>query len=347
MRVLFVRPNRDTFGYKPVGISILSAVCKREGHEVRLFDTTFMDLGVEKISSLAPTINKYKPVDFLSYGVQKVRCDLRQEVTNAVKEFRPDVCAFSLTSDEQFVARDISRFIKDCDHQIQIVWGGPHPTVAVDETMSLPDVDFACVGEGLEALPELLDALEGGKDPTRIRNICAKRNGAIVRNELRPLYSDLDSLPYLDWDIYDKRQFLKPFDGKAVICGDFMANWGCPFHCAYCINSTMRHYTKRRVRRLSPERAIRELKFHKDRYGLNFITFKDEDFLMRPLSHLREFAHLYVREIGLPFAVKTHPCSVYEEKVELLVNMGVAAVSVGVESGNEYIRKHVLKGSTP
>ena len=76
------------------------------------------------------------------------------------------------------MARDISRFIKDCDHQIQIVWGGPHPTVAVDETLSLPDVDFACVGEGLEALPELLNALEAGKDPTRIRNICAKRNGA-------------------------------------------------------------------------------------------------------------------------------------------------------------------------
>ena len=43
MKILFVFPNISDAGYKLVGVSTLSALAKKAGHETALFDTSFMD----------------------------------------------------------------------------------------------------------------------------------------------------------------------------------------------------------------------------------------------------------------------------------------------------------------
>lgn len=343
MKVLFIRPNKDAFGFKPIGISVLSAILKNEGHETRLFDTTFYDLGFEEYSITGSRINKYKPVDWSLYNVEKVRCNLKEEIFKALKDYQPNVCAFSILSDERFIAEEIVSYIKEFDQDIQVIWGGKYPTVSAEEAIRVSAVDYVCVHEGIEALPELIYAIENGKDTTTIPNIYAKRNGNIFRNEPRPLYKDIDTLPFVDWDMYDKRQFFKPFDGNVMVGGDWMSNWGCPYKCTYCINNWLNRFGRQTIRRYSPERAVKELKHLKEKYSLNFMRFHDEDFLMRPVEHLREFGRLYSKEIGLPFAIETNPRSVNEEKVIILKEMGIASASIAIESGNEYMRKNILK----
>lgn len=342
MNILFVYPNKDTFGYKPVGIALLSALLKRDGHKVALFDTTFFDLGVEEYTGYNVAIKKYKPVDFSGHNVAKVKVDLGAEVRKTLDAFKPDLAGVSLTQDEDEVSTAICRFIKEHRPDLPIAWGGAHPTVDPADCIGRPYVDFCCVGEGIEAVPELIRALESGGDVTNIPNIWAKRDGTVFENPMRPLYRDMDALPYLDWDVFDPRQFLKPFDGRITRCADFMAVHGCPHRCSYCINSWLFTHTKGLVRGLSPRRAVDELKFHIERHGVDFVRFPDEDFLMRPKKVFFEFAELYAREVGLPFTCKTHPRSVSVEKVEALKAMNIAGVSIGVESGNEFIRREVL-----
>ena len=43
MRILFVFPNVGEPGYKLVGVSTLSALAKKAGHETALFDASFID----------------------------------------------------------------------------------------------------------------------------------------------------------------------------------------------------------------------------------------------------------------------------------------------------------------
>jgi anaerobic magnesium-protoporphyrin IX monomethyl ester cyclase len=343
VNVLFIRPNKDAFGFKPIGISLLSAICKKNNHKVALFDTTFFDFGFEEYTVTGSRINKYKPIDWSDYQVEKKKCDLKSELIRVLVEFKPDVCALSLLSDERFIARDISRYIREYNPDIPIIWGGVFPTVSADTTIACEYIDYICVGEGIEALPELLSAIEAGKDGTKIKNIYAKKAGEIFRNENRPLFEDLDSLPYVDWDIFDKRQFYKPFDGNIVVGGDWMSNWGCPYKCTYCINNWLNRLAKRKLRRYSPERAVEELEYLKKKYHLTFMRFHDEDFLMRPLEHLKEFGQLYSDRIGLPFSIETNPHSVTDDKVTILKEMGIASASLAIESGNEYIRKTILK----
>ena len=135
------------------------------------------------------------------------------------------------------------------------------------------------------------------------------------------------------------------FDGKVYVSGDHMLNWGCPYHCTYCINHFYHNLydNKYIMRRYGIERIINELKLLKENYNLTFIKFHDEDFLMRPLDNLRELSQAYKQEIGIPFVIETNPRSVTEEKVKILKEMNCVSASLAIETGNPRLRREVLK----
>ena len=61
MKILFIWPNKDVFGYKPIGISLLASILKKGGHQVELFDTTFIDLGSHDYSKELTKRGYFKP----------------------------------------------------------------------------------------------------------------------------------------------------------------------------------------------------------------------------------------------------------------------------------------------
>lgn len=346
MKVLFVNPNRDTFGYKLIGLSLLSAIARNLGWDTRLFDTTEIDFGVADSKEILETAKIYRPVDFSKYGLQKKKVDLSCKAREVLEEYNPDLLAFSVMSDQFLVASQISKIAKDVNPKLPIIWGGAYPTLNPEYTLERHKVDFVCVGEGIDAFADFLKALSENGDLYNIPNIWGKKDGALIRNNLRPLIRNLEELPYLDWTIFDRRQFYKPFSGRIYIGGDHMLNWGCPHHCTYCINHFNHELYKNRgkyvMRRYSVERIIAELKYLKMKYNLEFFKFFDEDFLMRPLENLRELGDMYRREVNLPFAIETNPKSVTEEKAEILKDMNCAAVSLAIETGDLSVRKSML-----
>ena len=157
MKILFIRPNKDAFGFKPIGISLLSAICQAQGHIVSLFDTTFFDFGFEEYTVTGSRINKYKPIDWSGYNVEKKKCDLKQELIEALKRFQPDICSVSLLSDERFIAEEISKYTREYSPDIQIIWGGIYPTIAADTLIHQDYIDYICIGEGIEvSYPEII-----------------------------------------------------------------------------------------------------------------------------------------------------------------------------------------------
>ena len=44
MRVLFLYPNNEGYFRCPIGLTLIMTVLKNEGHEIELFDTTFMNV---------------------------------------------------------------------------------------------------------------------------------------------------------------------------------------------------------------------------------------------------------------------------------------------------------------
>ena len=345
MKVLFVWPNKDSFGYKPIGLSLLSAMARRLDWETKLFDTTEIDFGYTDNTQAGEEAKIYKPVDLSKYNFQKKRISLELAFSKTLKEFNPDCLAISVLSDEFLIAAQITKIAKKDFPELPVIWGGKFPTLNPRAALEKYNVDFVCVGEGLEAFADFLEGLAGRKDPYKIPNIWAKRGDTTVINNLRPLKQGLDDLPYVDWEIFDKRHFYKPFDGKVYISGDHMLNWGCPYHCSYCMNDFYHTLYKNKyfLRRYSVNRIIKELKYLKEKYDIKFIKFHDEDFLMRPLENLEELSRAYKAEVNIAFVIETNPKSVTEEKVRLLKYMNCVSVSMGIETGDDNLRKDILK----
>ncbi len=75
-----------------------------------------------------------------------------------------------------------------------IIFGGVHPTL-FPEDIDFSYVDYLCIGEGEYPVLELMNALERDSDPSTIKNLWAKKGDAVIKNEMRDLIQDLDSLP--------------------------------------------------------------------------------------------------------------------------------------------------------
>jgi len=238
-----------------------------------------------------------------------------------------------------------------------IIWGGIHPTIRPEE--SLQYADIVCFGEGDEAVVELAQKMEEGKDYYQVKNFWFNKNGqGIIRNEVRPLSQNLDSIPAPDYGLDDSYllhdnvlcKLDKKLLGKALravslfpdkIGYQTMSSRGCPHNCTYCCNSSLRNLYKgqRYVRWRSREHVIEELlRIKKEMEFVDFIWFSDDSFFARKTEEIEKFSLLYKEKIGLPFFCLGSPMTINEEKMEALIDAGLYCIQMGLETGSSRIQ---------
>jgi hypothetical protein len=331
MKILFIWPNRDTFGVKPIGLSLLIAELKRAGHEVDLFDTTFIDLGLKDYNLELTKRGYFKPVEY-GCDVTKKPLDVLEELEKKITAFKPDLFALSVLSDEAEVACKIIGFIED-NYPGPILVGNKGA-----QKVQRMRLDESCVyffGETIGILPEFI----------KRKRYCHERV-----HYPHGYFTDLDSLPYLDWSLFDKRHFLRAYDGKVYRSGDYMIGWGCPNSCTYCINERWREMhggIRKSMRRYSVGRTIEELSVLTGLWNLDFFKFHDEDFLLKPMPYLEELAIEYDAHVSVPFACMTNARSVTPRRAALLAKMGCVSVSIGIETGDPVMRSILNRKETP
>jgi len=341
-KILFVYPRTTAdSGFKPIGISILSAIAKEEGYDSCLYDT-----GTFKHEYLAPgydeiytKIGMFKPVE--TDSTELVEKTLSEATAQVIGKFNPDIVSFSINSPQEFVAREINKYIKEISRDIVTIWGGFQVTINPKEALEF-GADYVNVGEGLISFR---DFLFNDCDDSNIPNIGSKHSPP---TEIPKLLENLDTLPYQDYSIYSDFHFQKPYEGQLYRGGDHMLTWGCVNSCSYCFNQNYVKLYKDKglkyaIRRYSNKRIIDELKFLKNKYNLNFLKFTDEDFFLKPLKSIKEFSELYKNEVALPFAFAAHPKSVTEGKIQAVKDAGGVSISIGIESGEPIYRSFVLK----
>ncbi|MFX0052812.1 MAG: B12-binding domain-containing radical SAM protein, partial [Candidatus Hermodarchaeota archaeon] len=193
------------------------------------------------------------------------------------------------------------------------------------------------------ALLDLIEAMANKTiDIKQIPNIWSKNSeGIIYKNEVRPFIENLDELPISDFSIYAKYGYMMSYnlDMFPVITGR-----GCPYNCSYCFNKTYKNLYRQKgkyLRKRSPANVIQELVQAKMKYGIRKINFVDDSFLLFP-AWIKEFSGLYKEKVKLPFIVNVEPTQVTEDLVRMIKDMGCICVRMGVETGNESLRRTVL-----
>jgi anaerobic magnesium-protoporphyrin IX monomethyl ester cyclase len=311
MRVLFVYPvpppKYQILRYQQ-GIGSISAVLKKAGHQTDLL-----------------------------YLWQWNDDALDQRI----HEFKPNLIALSMTSGFFEFSCAVAKRIQE-RHNLPVLFGGVHPTLRPEESISADGVFAICVGEGEYPTLELCAALESGRDPTNILNLWVKQNGVIHRNGLRPLITDLDALPFPDRDVFRFPELL-----NTLAEAEFMGSRGCPYLCTYCVNHALIDLYQGKgayVRSRSVDHLLNEIEEVTRRYpGIAFLGFHDDTFTLNP-RWLNEFSEKYpARFRKFPFWCNATAKSVNEDVVRMLKQAGCYEVRIGLESGNDHIRIDVLR----
>lgn len=343
LKILFIYPNTEMATLVPLNLSLLSPCLKEAGFDVSLFDTTYYNWEDTNFEQKRVELLQLRPFSYKEKGVYYKETDMYEDLVEQVDAYQPDLIAITLVEDTYDLGMSLLAAISHFN--VPVVAGGVYVTFAPDEVLANDNVDLVCVGEGEDALVELCQKMSRGEDYASIQNLWLKRDGRVIKNPLRKL-KDINTLPFIDYDIFDRKRLYRPMQGKIYTMIHVEIDRGCPYDCTYCGAPHLRRLFFDQgcgvyYRRKDADRVIKEMKFLAAKYNPDYINFNSEAFLAKPFAELKKFAEKY-QEIGLPFWCQTRPETVTEEKIRLLKDMGCQNLQFGIEHGNEEFRKKVL-----
>jgi len=287
------------------------------------------------IAYLVPVVKKYS-YDVACLNIQKeMSCE---DFLSKISEYGPAIVGFSCTTNQLKYLKKYSKALTKCPEILQIA-GGVASTLDPDWILTKTDIKGACIGEGEVPIANLLSTLKKGQEITETEGFYWKLNGAVKRNEVPDFVADLSNLEFPDYSVFEKD--LVSYDGILHI----MLSRGCPYSCFHCCNKALSKVypsSKEYFRLPSPDHSVALIENTIDQYPkTRFIGFED-DLLIANRAWFDEFSNEYSKRIHLPYRLCARPECVDQSIVKRLKNSGCTQVSIGIESGNEEIRKNLL-----
>ena len=345
MKVMFLYPNNDGYFRCPVGLTLIMTILAKEGHEIKLFDTTFMATSDNEDNKIREKLKIVKAIPTAHFYEKRSEKEIISSWIKAIEDFKPDLIAASILEDAYEFCGTLLDAAKK-HFTIPIVVGGITPTLSPNIVMEHPSIDMIIQGEGEVAFKELIIALKNKTPLSEVPNLWYKENGNVIRNKLMR-YMDMNELPYQRLDFWDKKHFLKPYDGVMYKCGFIEMSRGCMHKCHYCWNryaqielpaSDVGKYRRNK----SVDTIIREVKELNKANNFKLIMFTDDNFLGRSFSEMEEFYERWRKEIDIPYWHNTCIETLNEKNIPLLKKSKCVGIAIGMETGSEFIRRHVL-----
>jgi radical SAM superfamily enzyme YgiQ (UPF0313 family) len=228
MRVMFVDPPGPAFGLS-IGLGILSAVLKREGHQVLVTD-----------------LNNRRFKDF-----SKLRVD--------IERFKPELIGISIHATKYGAAHDVVKFVRSLSNA-PIVAGGPQVSADMERILEeCPEIDFLVYGEAEDGIKEIIERIEHKAGLEGINGVIFRKGEKIIRNHPRELVKDINLLPFPDFEA----------GGVKQICEyPILTSRGCPYNCIFCFSHIGRRWRERNPDNVIEELKEAREKFSINSFGV-------------------------------------------------------------------------------
>lgn len=322
MKVLLVAPKFvekvGLYYTFPLGLAYISSVLKKAGHDVCCLNLNHRENPVE---ALVQVLHTFSP-DVVGTGGLSPHFNMLRDILALVKAIKPDARTMlgggALTSDPELVLRNT-------------------PT------------DAGVIGEGEVTVVELMNAWATGTDLHTVDGIIFKTSDGTVRTRARDAITDLDALPWPDYDGFEIETLLdhlKTSDGyhlhfiddpRAL---DLISSRSCPFSCTFCFHPLGKTYRER-----SLDNFFAELEYLVTRYKINLLSIMDELFAVKK-ERLEEFCQR-IKPYRIAWTVQLHVTSVDDAVLDLMRGAGCRYISYGIESMNETVLNSMKKHTSP
>lgn len=320
-KVIFVRPpNLQKSGLwkkqgvirSPLNIALLSSYIREKGN----YDCFLLDF------EIIPVTTPY----------QMAQTILREE---------PKYVCFTTLTPRYPVIVKTSQEIKKMNSDVLNIVGGPHVT-GTPETSLFEGIDYGIIGEGEEALLELLNTLENKQDPRGIKNLVYRDSNNIFINKARPFIKNLNELPLPAWDLMTINEYLDPIYFEGPHLGIFTGR-GCPYDCLFCASNVT---WKGIVRLRSAENVMNEMRYIRNTLKVKNMLFFDDNFDSDKRRALSLCEHIIQEKLDIKYLAQIRADAISYELANALKLSGCQYVAIGVESGNEEMLKKIGKRET-
>ncbi len=258
----------------------------------------------------------------------------------------PTIVGLSSVTASIYDAAEIARIIKQRAPDTATVIGGVHVTAVPEETMRrFPAFDAAVLGEGEDTILELIPALEGERPLREVKGLMFRDGDQLVTTEPRPFIRPLDRLPFPAWDLLPgypqccRPPAWSPRQGEA---GLVITSRGCTGKCTFCDRKCFGSV----CRAHSAEYVLELIAYLRERFGIRYLRFLDDNFLLWPTRLRRICEGLIDRGEGVTWSCFGRVDTVNPELLRLMKEAGCREISYGIESGSQRILDVIRKGIT-
>lgn len=314
-----------------LGLSYIGAMLNKRGYQVRIYNTDHAteghDLGLRELFDAYP---RYRQ------ALNNPSHEIWQEIITRIKDYSPDIVGIAMVFSATFKAvENIARMIKEWDSEIGIVVGGPHATLAPDDTIRNKYFDYLVRGEGEYTMLELVQ----GKALSQIDGLSYKdEKGSVVHNKEREFISNLDELPFPNLSLQ-----LIEIDDPTENFGVMATSRGCPLNCIFCSSPRL---WNRRVRFRSVDNVMEEIKRRHNHHGVTKFYFSDDNINLNK-GYTKKLCRAIIDSgLDIEWISEARIGHFDRELLELMKRAGCKRLKLGVESGSDRILKLMEKGIT-
>jgi radical SAM superfamily enzyme YgiQ (UPF0313 family) len=301
--------------------------------------TSSRSLGIALLASCLR--NKGFSTDIIDPFLHEYSVD---DCLNIIKQNDYDYFGFSVLVNFEKTKELIIK-LRKAGYKQHFVMGGVYATTnyysILTQNHSL-EIDSIIVGEGEEAIVELIENLINNKNWKEIKSIAYFENGTVHVNQRRDRISNLDLLPFQATDD------IKTCIEKNMPISMYTSR-GCPGTCLYCGSSNLLNDTHNTWLSRSPENVIDELKLLKGRFNVNFITFIDDNFIGTSdegTKRVLKICNMIINEnLNIRFFMQCRPDVITNEVAGLLYAAGCRSIFLGIESASNERLKELGRGT--
>lgn len=262
----------------------------------------------------------------------------KEELLNVIRKSNPIFVGITVYTENLEMGLGMSKLLKENIPEIKIVLGGAHATLAYEDCINSPYVDFVSRKEGESSLLELAIAIQSNEERIRydqIDGIAFKRNGEIVANKLAKPIRNLDLLPIPKRELAD----MSKYTGTINIS----TSRGCPGRCIYCAATAIAGatYRVRNVESIFLEFVLLKYLFGSKIYKIYIV---DDTFtaIKSRVTYFIELVHKY--ELNLNWHCESRIDVMTPELLEEMAKAGCNAIQFGIESGSQQVLDKINKG---
>lgn len=269
-----------------------------------------------------------------------------EETAELIARSAPNVVGVSCFTFSRELSLRVAALARSVRPSAFIVMGGPHATFFPEQMFQSADIDAVVLGEGEEAIVELVEALDKNADLGAVTGVVYRRDGELLTTPPRNHDRPLDSLAYPAYDAFDLNEYKSteiPPEYRDLVGTHMLSARGCPFHCAFC---SVNNYFHGKCAMRGPDNVLGELDMLYHQLGVRHLYFSDDLFSLRHDRTVGICKGILDRGYDLAWMAETRVDCVNEEMLAWMRKAGCYRVYYGVESGSPTILKSINKGFT-